>query len=321
MDDLFDESDRDHILNIPISDSLKEDIIIWNGEDKGSYSVKSCYRLLRGETESTNNLHWTRIWKLSIPPKVKNFVWQACSNLLPTTDNLRSRRVDCPPMCSLCAGHQESVDHLLTNCEFAVNCFKNMPGVSMGTTMNFAAWVTWHLNTLDTDSLCLLLTTCWKIWEARNQKVWRKFISSPITVAEDAKGFLEAWNLVHPQYRRSACQSDPLWFVCPSTALVPAITAGKYQGRGRWFVSRSSPHRRQPTVELQHSISNSSIRLQFLPQSSRPDLLYLLRRQIPSPRLRPHIGMGPDPPLRTEERRGTFSVSCLATYELRRPKS
>nr|GMC95748.1 hypothetical protein Iba_chr05cCG11550 [Ipomoea batatas] len=40
----------------------------------------------------------------------------------------------------------------------------------------------------------------------------------------------------------------------------------------------------------------------------------------PSPRLRPHIGTDPDPPLHIEERRGS-ARSCLATYELRRPRS
>nr|GMD98846.1 uncharacterized protein LOC109177106 [Ipomoea batatas] len=96
LDDLFEEADREQIWRIPISRNLKEDTIIWNGEEKGNYSVKSCYRLLRGEVETNNNKHWTRVWKLAIPPKVKNFIWQACSNLLPTADNLRKRKVNCP---------------------------------------------------------------------------------------------------------------------------------------------------------------------------------------------------------------------------------
>ena len=31
---------------------------------------------------------WKRIWSINDPPKVKTFIWHACSNILPTKVNL-----------------------------------------------------------------------------------------------------------------------------------------------------------------------------------------------------------------------------------------
>nr|GMC73545.1 Polynucleotidyl transferase, Ribonuclease H fold [Ipomoea batatas] len=87
----------------------------------------------------------------------------------------------------------------------------------MGVSMNLAEWITWHLNTMNNDSICLLLITCWKIWDSRNQKVWRKFTTSPLTVAEEAKAFLEAWSRVHPHQRRRTQHSAPVKWEKPPT--------------------------------------------------------------------------------------------------------
>lgn len=57
LEDLFDEADREKIWKLPISCILKADTIIWSGEENGNYSVKSCYRLLRGEVETNNSIH------------------------------------------------------------------------------------------------------------------------------------------------------------------------------------------------------------------------------------------------------------------------
>nr|GMD54193.1 uncharacterized protein LOC109164833 [Ipomoea batatas] len=192
LDDLFEEADREQIWRIPISCNLKEDTIIWNEEEKGNYSVKSCYRLLRGEVETNNNKYWTRVWKLAIPPKVKNFIWQACSNLLPTADNLQKRKVNCPSLCTFCLASLETIDHLIIDCQFAKTCLQSIPNILMGVNMNLAEWITWHMSTLDVKSICQLLTSCWKIWEARNNKVWRNLNINPLTAAEEAKTFLEA---------------------------------------------------------------------------------------------------------------------------------
>ena len=86
------------ILNIPLSHNLPEDQIIWVGNKKGEFSVKSaCYIVVRvldtmeeGESSSGDPRSplWKKLWHLNIPPKVRIFAWKMCMNALPTFVNL-----------------------------------------------------------------------------------------------------------------------------------------------------------------------------------------------------------------------------------------
>nr|GMC92491.1 uncharacterized protein LOC109148798 [Ipomoea batatas] len=68
----------------------------------------------------------------------------------------------------------------------------------LGGNVNFADWIAGQMKTLDEYSVCLLLTICWKIWEARNQKLWRNLRTDSRTITEDAISFLHAWRNIHP---------------------------------------------------------------------------------------------------------------------------
>lgn len=231
-------------MKIPIATNLQEDRIIWSGEENGSYSVKSSYRMLRGENTANSSFHWTHIWKMNLPPKVKSFVWQACSNLLPTVDNLQNRRVECSQACILCSNHQESISHLMFKCGFAISCLKNIPNILLNVDMSMEEWVSWHIKALDNVSCCLLLTTCWKIWGARNQKLWSNYSSNPSIVVEDAKAFFEAWSSIHTYSPRRNKQKDfEKWEKPPRSWLkVNTDAALDSQGRhiGLGFVLRNS---------------------------------------------------------------------------------
>ena len=86
------------ILNIPLCHSLSEDQIIWVGNRKGEFSVKSAYYIAAGvidtikEGESSSgdsrSPPWRKLWHLNIPPKVHIFAWKMCMNGLPTFVNL-----------------------------------------------------------------------------------------------------------------------------------------------------------------------------------------------------------------------------------------
>ena len=92
------------ILNIPLSHSLPEDQIIWVGNKKGEFSVKSVYYIAtkgldtkeEGESSSSDARSplWKKLWHLNIPPKVRIFAWKMCMNALPTYVNLQKRGVN-----------------------------------------------------------------------------------------------------------------------------------------------------------------------------------------------------------------------------------
>ncbi|KAL8115417.1 hypothetical protein AgCh_022054 [Apium graveolens] len=67
--DLFNERDRRLIMQIPLSLRNTGDRWTWMFEDKGNFSVKSCYRRLRGEVECIDKRFWNRLWHLQLPGK------------------------------------------------------------------------------------------------------------------------------------------------------------------------------------------------------------------------------------------------------------
>lgn len=47
---------------------------------------------------------WQSLRKLQIPPKIKDFLWRACKDILSGRERLISRRVVVQPECNLCWG-------------------------------------------------------------------------------------------------------------------------------------------------------------------------------------------------------------------------
>ena len=93
------------ILKIPLSYNLPEDKLIWIGNRKGEFSVKSAYHVAHsmidtskeGESSSGDPYRhlWQNLWHLNLPAKIKIFAWRACVNGLPTYDNISKRGINC----------------------------------------------------------------------------------------------------------------------------------------------------------------------------------------------------------------------------------
>lgn len=130
MTTLFGEATRHEILAIPLTWVEEEDKVFWKANKAHDFSVKSAYQVVlrlahqhSGESSHnwSNEKVWKHIWTLNVPPKVWNFLWRACSNILPTRGNLQSRKVAVDSRCELCKQQPELVCHVLWKCPFARN--------------------------------------------------------------------------------------------------------------------------------------------------------------------------------------------------------
>lgn len=78
MRDLFNERDAKIILKIPLNSSRQSDVWYWCFENSGYFSVKSAYRNIQEVKERETNINssefWNNLWKLRMPPKVKNML-------------------------------------------------------------------------------------------------------------------------------------------------------------------------------------------------------------------------------------------------------
>ncbi|XP_071677232.1 uncharacterized protein [Lolium perenne] len=91
------------------------DIISWALEPSGKFSVKSLYRRL---CQGTPRKHFSDIWKIAVPMKIRIFIWQLLRNRLPSNDNIRRRRGPSSGRCALCS-EVEDTAHIFFLCPLA----------------------------------------------------------------------------------------------------------------------------------------------------------------------------------------------------------
>lgn len=66
----------------------------WGLSANGQYSVKLGYCLAQGLLNSNSEeFEFDWIWNFKIPPKIKNFLWKACHDDLPTKDRMEKCKV------------------------------------------------------------------------------------------------------------------------------------------------------------------------------------------------------------------------------------
>ena len=116
------------ILKIPISYSLPEDKLIWMGNNRGDFSVKSAYHVAHDLIEATDEVEcslgdplkplWKNLWRLNLPVKVKIFAWRAYVNGLPTREKVCTRGITTSNECPICGKELETIHHALLHCEF-----------------------------------------------------------------------------------------------------------------------------------------------------------------------------------------------------------
>lgn len=119
LQDLCNDRDKKLIQQIPLPIVPKLDTWFWLLDDKGVFTVKSCYRRLRGKCDTQNRLFWRKVWRLQLPDKVINFIWRACNNVLPTATELLKKKVSVLSNCSWCHLYAEDAIHTFFTCYFA----------------------------------------------------------------------------------------------------------------------------------------------------------------------------------------------------------
>ena len=169
------------------------------------FSVRSAYKVavrLKNQPKAEHSaarLHawtWKEIWSLNVPPKIRTFIWRACSNCLPTRDNLHRRRVRVEPTYELCKQEPETTTHILWTCPFARNVWAlikgKIPKCSNGDSDFFLLFKQMQTK-LSKQELETWAVTAWAIWNARNKVYFEQFQPQPQIIWEGARGLLEEY--------------------------------------------------------------------------------------------------------------------------------
>ena len=134
---------------------------------------------------------WKLAWQLKCPNKIKDFLWRACKNIIPTNLCLASRSVASNNSCVSCGGC-ESSGHALWDCYVAAEVWRevgvNLP-VLKQPMKNFVD-VVWSFKERDgVSDWELFAITAWMIWNNRNVFKHEERGKDPKRIAMEAREY------------------------------------------------------------------------------------------------------------------------------------
>ena len=112
---------------------------------------------------------WKRIWSLSVASKIRNFLWRACKDAIPTLKNLKRRCVVEDSSCSLCAQHYEDALHALWSCPALAQVWNEDPQWNFRDQKAFQDFPHLLLHVFESGcSAEMFALQTWTIWYRRN---------------------------------------------------------------------------------------------------------------------------------------------------------
>ncbi|CAN1839814.1 Putative ribonuclease H protein At1g65750 [Linum perenne] len=149
-----------------------EDDWVWGLESSGLFSVKTAYNLIC-ETESRPTSSWWKaVWKWNGPNRIRHFLWLAVRDKLLTND-VRCRRGFCPDaVCNCCGSGNETILHVLRDCEFARDTWLKVGGFELNGNDWRLPLEEWFQLFLAKDKGLIFGITCWFLWRTRNERIF-----------------------------------------------------------------------------------------------------------------------------------------------------
>lgn len=152
------------------------------------------------------------VWRAEAPPKVKFFFWLLLKGKILTAENLRKRGIMGPSRCPNCCKAEETIQHLFIDCQVAEECWSQMatigeitwePKITIAETIynwkKNCPWKGKKSNLTQRIWNIIPLTLLWRIWLARNGKVFQEKGCNTRVMCHKAKTLAVEAILAHSQ--------------------------------------------------------------------------------------------------------------------------
>ncbi|GMI64491.1 hypothetical protein HRI_000118400 [Hibiscus trionum] len=112
--EVFNTGEAHAILAINLPRSPQSDLLAWEGELSGCFSVRSAYRILIKDLfpDCYSGQFYKSIWNLTCPSKVKINLWKFAMNYIPVMNNLHVKRIASQNLCPRCSAEPETICQL-----------------------------------------------------------------------------------------------------------------------------------------------------------------------------------------------------------------
>jgi ribonuclease HI len=169
------------IMQIPIG-GLEDDFWAWHLEKHGNFSVRSAYRALLQANEvngpvvgsyGSEQSFWKKLWKMKVPPKVRNYWWRVIKGFIPCRSVLKKRHIERISFCQACGG-DETIKHALFHCTWAKLFWQEIRVVTGVKIPDFHP-DSWAVDLIDSSRIrprdaAVILCGAWAVWSERNAR-------------------------------------------------------------------------------------------------------------------------------------------------------
>ncbi|KAL5760883.1 hypothetical protein ACOSQ2_019721 [Xanthoceras sorbifolium] len=169
------------IISLPLSLLWPSNSLLWHYDKWDMYSVKSAYKVALSSLTNPSGSglcvmqsYWKFLWRITIPPNVKVFIWKVAYNWILSTVNLSSGGIKADDLCFLCKRGPNTTFHALWGCP-------NLKSVRSSSAEWSAFLVVLEVHILDflvtsKDKLevfefKLLCVVLWRVWFRRNRAI------------------------------------------------------------------------------------------------------------------------------------------------------
>ena len=192
-------------------------------KEDGSFNVKDLSILIEEKILHVENGGQETVWNKLVPKKVNIFVWRALKGRLPVREELDKRGIDLDSvLCPCCDSAVETCAHSLVLCNLAMSVWEKI----------FRWWKVGNVNALSIDELfssngnvnvpnissrlwqVVRWTTGYYIWKERNERVFKKKVSSVNKIVQDIQ--LKSYEWIARRSTKKNVIDWQQWFQDPS---------------------------------------------------------------------------------------------------------
>lgn len=144
-----------------------------------------------GESQTPRSL-WTKIWSLSVPPKIRTFLWSICQNAIPTRENLHKKKISPDPLCQMCHTEIETTEHVFLLCRWTKEIWRDNRIQSMTQMKQIRRIDQWMMTEFTSRRTSpereFIAWVLWQIWKARNARIFRDKLPNSAEVIDQRNG-------------------------------------------------------------------------------------------------------------------------------------
>uniref|UniRef100_A0A5B7BC05 Reverse transcriptase zinc-binding domain-containing protein n=1 Tax=Davidia involucrata TaxID=16924 RepID=A0A5B7BC05_DAVIN len=141
------------------------------------------------------NQIWKTIWSLGIPNKIRNFLWRASLDILPTSTKLVDHKIPASPRCRICGAKWETPLHIFVLCSWSKLIWESSE-VSILTDkffLDFRQLFEFMCKSMSVANIELWGVIFWLMWGNRNAVVHGRDGKDPLFIILFAKQYLQEY--------------------------------------------------------------------------------------------------------------------------------